>query len=218
MLAVHRLRLLPLRPHRRPHPIQACPGTSAGPGSTRTTPRPGPLGAGVVSVRRRADRPRPRCACRLLGRNGFRASEASSADIENLGFERGHRTLRIVGKGNKPAIIPLVPRTARTIDLAIGNVPLVRSCSATTAADLTGIPVGGGGSVRPPSEPASTTSTRACCVRRSPCAPRSGRALRPVEDAVPSCGREVCGTVQIERSPLLCCWADDHRSAGGKRR
>jgi integrase/recombinase XerD len=29
--------------------------------------------------------------------------------------------LAIVGKGNKPAVIPLVPRTARTIDLAIGE-------------------------------------------------------------------------------------------------
>lgn len=57
----------------------------------------------------------------LLGLNGLRISEACSADIENLGFERGHRTLRIVGKGNKPAVIPLVPRTARTIDLAIGE-------------------------------------------------------------------------------------------------
>ena len=57
----------------------------------------------------------------LLGLNGLRVSEACSADIENLGFERGHRTLRIVGKGNKPAVIPLVPRTARTIDLAIGE-------------------------------------------------------------------------------------------------
>lgn len=44
----------------------------------------------------------------LLGLNGLRVSEACSADIENLGFERGHRTLRIVGKGNKPAVIPLV--------------------------------------------------------------------------------------------------------------
>jgi integrase/recombinase XerD len=33
----------------------------------------------------------------------------------------GHRTLRIIGKGNKPALIPLVPRTARTIDLAVGE-------------------------------------------------------------------------------------------------
>jgi integrase len=57
----------------------------------------------------------------LLGLNGLRVSEACSADIENLGFERGRRTLRIVGKGNKPAVIPLVPRTARTIDLAIGE-------------------------------------------------------------------------------------------------
>ena len=57
----------------------------------------------------------------LLGLNGLRVSEACSADIENLGFERGHRTLRIIGKGNKPAVVPLVPRTARTIDLAVGE-------------------------------------------------------------------------------------------------
>lgn len=33
----------------------------------------------------------------------------------------GQPNLSIVGKGNKPAVIPLVPRTARTIDLAIGE-------------------------------------------------------------------------------------------------
>ena len=38
-----------------------------------------------------------------------------------MGMERGHRVLRIVGKGAKPALIPLVPRTARTIDLALGE-------------------------------------------------------------------------------------------------
>jgi integrase/recombinase XerD len=54
----------------------------------------------------------------LLGLNGLRVSEACATNIEDLGFERGHRTLRIVGKGNKPATVPLVPRTARTIDLA----------------------------------------------------------------------------------------------------
>jgi integrase len=43
-------------------------------------------------------------------------SEACFANIEDLGFERGHRTLRIVGKGDKPAVTPLVPRTARTVD------------------------------------------------------------------------------------------------------
>jgi integrase len=57
----------------------------------------------------------------LLGLNGLRVSEACATNIEDLGFERGHRTLRIVGKGNKPATVPFVPRTARTIDLAVGE-------------------------------------------------------------------------------------------------
>ena len=48
----------------------------------------------------------------LLGPNGLRVSEACATDIEDLGNERGHRALRIVGKGNKPATIPLVPRGA----------------------------------------------------------------------------------------------------------
>jgi site-specific recombinase XerD len=57
----------------------------------------------------------------LLGLNGLRVSEACGANIEDMGMERGHRVLRIVGKGSKPALIPLVPRTARTIDLAVGE-------------------------------------------------------------------------------------------------
>ena len=57
----------------------------------------------------------------LLGLNGIRVSEACATNVEDLGMERGHRTLRIVGKGNKPAVNPLVPRTARTIDLAVGE-------------------------------------------------------------------------------------------------
>src|SRR5438046_3439454 len=65
----------------------------------------------------------------LLGLNGLRVSEACATNIEDLAIERGHRTLRIIGKGNKPAVIPLVPRTARTIDLAIGELhegPILR--------------------------------------------------------------------------------------------
>jgi integrase/recombinase XerD len=57
----------------------------------------------------------------LLGLNGLRVSEACTTNVEDLGIERGHRTLRIVGKGNKPATVPLVPRTARTVDLAVGE-------------------------------------------------------------------------------------------------
>ncbi len=57
----------------------------------------------------------------LLGLNGLRVTEACETNLEDLGFERGHRTLKILGKGRKPATIPIVPRTARTIDLAVGE-------------------------------------------------------------------------------------------------
>jgi integrase/recombinase XerD len=48
-------------------------------------------------------------------------SEATGADIEALGVERGHRTLVITRKGGKVVTIPLAPRTARAIDLAMGE-------------------------------------------------------------------------------------------------
>jgi site-specific recombinase XerD len=38
-----------------------------------------------------------------------------------LGFERGHQTLRIVRKGNKHATVPLAPRTARAVQLYVGE-------------------------------------------------------------------------------------------------
>ena len=48
-------------------------------------------------------------------------SEATGADIEHLGVERGHRTLTITRKSGKIVTIPLAPRTARAIDLAIAE-------------------------------------------------------------------------------------------------
>ena len=57
----------------------------------------------------------------LLALNGLRISEATGADIEHLGLERGHRTLIIARKGGKVVTIPLAPRTARAIDLAVGE-------------------------------------------------------------------------------------------------
>ena len=57
----------------------------------------------------------------LLALNGLRVSEATSADIEAMGLERGHRTLTITRKGGKVVTIPLAPRTARAIDLAVGE-------------------------------------------------------------------------------------------------
>ena len=57
----------------------------------------------------------------LLALNGLPVSEAIGADIEDLGLERGHRTLTIRRKGGKVVTIPLAPRTARAIDLVVGE-------------------------------------------------------------------------------------------------
>ncbi|MGQ0434565.1 MAG: tyrosine-type recombinase/integrase [Microthrixaceae bacterium] len=65
--------------------------------------------------------PRDHALCSLLALNGLRISEALNAQIEQLGLERGHRTLVVHRKGGKTVTIPLAPRTARALDLAIGE-------------------------------------------------------------------------------------------------
>ena len=59
-------------------------------------------------------------AC-LLALNALRVSEACGAELSDLALANGHRVVRIVGKGNQPALIPLAPRTSRAIDAAVGE-------------------------------------------------------------------------------------------------
>lgn len=57
----------------------------------------------------------------LLALMGLRVSEACGVHIQDLGQERGHRTLHIIGKGHKRATMAMPPRVFRAIDLAIGD-------------------------------------------------------------------------------------------------
>ena len=57
----------------------------------------------------------------LLAMNGLRVPEAAGANIEQLGMERGHRTLTVLHKGGKTVTMPMSPRTARAVDLAVGE-------------------------------------------------------------------------------------------------
>jgi site-specific recombinase XerC len=50
----------------------------------------------------------------LLALNGLRVPEATGADIEHTGTERGHRTLIITRKGGKVVTIPLAPPAPST--------------------------------------------------------------------------------------------------------
>jgi integrase/recombinase XerD len=76
---------------------------------------------GALLVAAGLGRPAEHALIALLALNGLRVSEATSANIEALGIERGHRTLVITRKGGKVVTIPLAPRTARAIDLAVGE-------------------------------------------------------------------------------------------------
>lgn len=58
----------------------------------------------------------------LLGMLGLRVSEACGIQIEDAAHEvRGHRVLKVLGKGSKPAMIPLPVSVQRAIDAAAGD-------------------------------------------------------------------------------------------------
>jgi site-specific recombinase XerD len=60
--------------------------------------------------------PRTRALVRLLLANALRVGELIALDIEDLGHARGHRTVRVRGKGGREHTVPLAPSTAEAID------------------------------------------------------------------------------------------------------
>jgi integrase/recombinase XerD len=69
-----------------------------------------------------------------LGLLGLRIFEATGADIDQLGEEHGHRVLRVHGKGDKIALVPLPPAVARAIDRATAGRttgPILRTRTGT---------------------------------------------------------------------------------------
>lgn len=58
----------------------------------------------------------------LLGINALRASEAAAVRIEDYADTlRGHRVLHLVGKGNKPATMPLTVPVLRVLEVCRGE-------------------------------------------------------------------------------------------------
>lgn len=66
--------------------------------------------------------PTERCAVALMAMLGLRVSEAASLQIEDTQHEAGgHRVVKFIGKGPKPATMPLPVSLQRIIDAAIGD-------------------------------------------------------------------------------------------------
>jgi integrase len=76
---------------------------------------------GALLVHAGVGSPRDHALIALLALNGLRVSEALGSDIADLDIDRGHRIMRIVRKGGKHVTIPLAPRTARALDLYVGE-------------------------------------------------------------------------------------------------
>ena len=57
----------------------------------------------------------------LLGMIGLRVSEACHADIDDIRYQSGYEILHVIGKGSKPADIPLPIPVLRAIRDAVGD-------------------------------------------------------------------------------------------------
>lgn len=83
------------------------------------------LGSLVATAR--ASSPIDAALVSLMGLLALRVTEACSVNVEDFSeVERGHRVLRVYGKGNKPATIPVPVPVLRTLELAAGG----RTCGA----------------------------------------------------------------------------------------
>ena len=67
---------------------------------------------------------------------GLRVSEALGARVEDLGWERGHRTLRITRKGGRTGRVPLPVELVHLVDVLVGD-----RTSGTIICTRTGKPV-----------------------------------------------------------------------------
>jgi integrase/recombinase XerD len=76
---------------------------------------------GSILVTAGVSSPRDHALVSLLALNGLHGSEAIGANIEALGLERGLRTLTVLRKGGKLVTMPLAPRVALAVDLAVGE-------------------------------------------------------------------------------------------------
>ncbi|MGC4807823.1 tyrosine-type recombinase/integrase [Micromonospora sp. DT233] len=78
---------------------------------------------------------RNRAAVALLADLGLRVGELVSLDVTDLGAERGHRSVRFVGKGGKPRRRALTPSTTYAVDAYLAERA---AAQGVTVPELTG--------------------------------------------------------------------------------
>ncbi|WP_208051471.1 site-specific integrase [Allobranchiibius sp. GilTou38] len=107
----------------------------------------------------------------LLGINALRASEAAAVQIEDYAdFLRGYRVLRLIGKGNKPATMPLTVPVLRVLETCRGQRTtgplLLRPLSGNRSTAAMSIGWSPGSRKQPAS--GGTSAHTPCVTQRSP--------------------------------------------------
>jgi integrase/recombinase XerD len=102
----------------------------------------------------------------LLGLNGLRVSEACGTNVEDLGCQRGHRTLRILGRATSPPRSRSCPEPPGRSTSQSANATRAQSCAAGMGSVSTVAPPTGG-SVPSVSVQGSEPSTHTCSVPAS---------------------------------------------------
>lgn len=77
----------------------------------------------MLSAGRESANPNDFALVAMLGLLGLRIFEATGSDITALGEAHGHRVLKVLGKGDKTALIPLPPAVGRAVDRAVCGRP-----------------------------------------------------------------------------------------------
>ena len=119
-----RPRVLPLRPHRRPHRRRPGRVHAAAKDPPRRVPHPGAGPARTIPFLQVAKTITVHhgALAYLLGINALRASEAAAVRIEDHADTlRGYRVLHLVGKDNKPATMPLTVPVLRVLEACRGQ-------------------------------------------------------------------------------------------------
>jgi integrase/recombinase XerD len=80
-----------------------------------------PLEYAALLTAARHDSPQSHALVALLGMLGLRVSEACRANVTDLSYHSGYELLQIIGKGNKPATIPLPVPVLRAVHEATAD-------------------------------------------------------------------------------------------------
>jgi integrase family protein with SAM-like domain len=153
-----------------------------------------PLEFAALLAAARTSGPNDHALVCLLGMLGLRVSEACGTNITDLRYEAGYELLHVLGKGAKPADIPLPSRCSAPSGKPSAGASPARSCGPAPAGGWTAL-APAGHSQESPTLPGSPTRS----------APTASAALSAPPDWSPASASATCNTQCVTPTPAPRC-------------